>query len=262
MLRNADSLYRLELHARDGVIGRVKDFFFDDHYWTIRYMVVETGSWLNSRKVLIATSVIENADWDEGLLRVDLSREQVRSSPDIDTNAPVARTHERGLHEYYGWPAYWVAAETGAGSVAGFAPTAGSMTGMGSALGTGMGVPVTPEPQGRTGRTAPEGDPNLRSGRAVCGYHIEAVDGTIGHVEDYLLNDNAWTLDHIVIDTKNWLPGKKVIVSTEWIRNVVWSESRVHMRLPRETIRQAPEFDGILPVSEEYADSLRRHYGR
>lgn len=256
MLRNAESLYKLELHARDGVIGRVKDFFFDDHYWTIRYVVVETGSWLNSRKVLIATSVIESVDWQRELLNVDLTRDQVRSSPDIDTNAPVVREQERGLHEYYGWPAYWVAA------AAGLPPGAGSMAGMGSALGTGMGVPVHPLPQGQTGRTAPDGDPNLRSGRAVCGSHIEAIDGNIGHVEGYLFNDNAWTLDHIVIDTKNWLPGKKVIVSTEWIRDVVWSESLVHVGLQRETIRQAPEFDGSMPVTEEYANSLRTHYGR
>lgn len=264
MLRNADSLYKLELHARDGVIGRVKDFFFDDHYWTIRYVVVETGSWLNSRKVLIATSVIEGADWGKDLLHVDLSRDQVRASPDIDTNAPVVREQERGLHEYYGWPAYWVGAgaDGGGAAVAGMPPGTGSMVGMGSALGTGMGVPVHPLPEGQNGRTAPEGDPNLRSGRTVCGYHIEASDGTIGHVEDYLFNDHAWTLDHIVIDTKNWLPGKKVIVSTEWIRDVVWSESLVHVGLEREIIRRAPEFDGSMPVTEDYANSLRSHYAR
>jgi hypothetical protein len=248
-------LYKLELHARDGVIGRVKDFFFDDHYWTIRYVVVETGSWLNSRKVLIATSVVSGADWERHLLHVDLTREQVRSSPHIDTNAPVNREHEVGLREYYGWPAYWAGAAVPVDPVAG-------VPGMGSALGTGTGVPVHPLPRGQTGRTAPEGDPHLRSGRAVNGSHIEATDGSIGHVEDYLFNDHAWTLDHVVIDTKNWLPGRKVIVSTEWIRRVVWSESRVHVGLDRETIRQAPEFDGALPVSEEYADSLRRHYTR
>lgn len=256
MLRNAEALHKLELHASDGVIGRVKDFFFDDHYWTIRYLVVETGSWTNSRKVLIATSVVEGLDWEQELLHVKLSRDQVRASPDIDTNSPVVREQERGLHEYYGWPAYWV----GAGAVTGMLPGTVS-PGMNPTLGAGIGVPVLLSSATASLRTAPEGDPSLRSGRAVCGYHIEAIDGTVGHVEDYLFNDHNWTLDHIVIDTRNWIPGKKVIISTEWIRQVMWSESLVNVGLGRETIRNAPEFDGEVPVSDDYANNLRRHYG-
>lgn len=256
MLRNAEALYELELHARDGVIGRVKDFFFDDHCWIIRYVVVETGSWLNSRKVLIAMSVVKNADWERGLLNVDLTHEQVRDSPNIDTNSPVVREQERGLHEYYGWPAYWAGADATGGMVPGV-----GVSGMIPGMGTSLGLSVSPGLDLGGTRTAPEGDPNMRSGRAVCGYHIEAIDGSIGHVENYLFNDHAWTLDHVVIDTKNWLPGKKVIISTEWIREVVWSDSRVHVGLGRETIRNAPEFDGNTPVSDDYANNLRRHYG-
>ncbi len=182
----------------------------------------------------------------------------MKDSPNIDTNAPVAREQERGLHDYYGWPAYWMGA--GYLDVGGTPPAPGA-----AVLGSGTGVPITgawPRGMGVAGLRAPEGDPNLRSGRAVNGYHIEATDGSIGHVEDYLFSDEAWTLDHIIIDTKNWLPGRKVIIGTEWIRQVAWSESRVYVGLTRERIQQAPEFDGEVPVSEDYADSLRRYYGR
>lgn len=85
MIRNSSSLLDLEIRARDGVLGKVTDFYFDDERWTIRYLVVETGSWLNSRRVLLATAIIDAPEWDRGLAPVNLTQDQVRRSPSVDT---------------------------------------------------------------------------------------------------------------------------------------------------------------------------------
>jgi hypothetical protein len=257
MIRTTDSLKNLELRARDGVLGKVKDFYFDDEHWKIRYLVVETGTWLNSRKVLLATSVIDAIDWDRALLPVDLTQEQVRRSPGIDTEQPVSREQEAGLHEHYGWPAYW----TGAGYLDG-----GGLITPVPLLDTPAAptVPATAEaalasvPQIRT---APNGDPRLRSGKAVLGYGLEASDGAIGHIEDFLFEDHTWELRYAVIDTRNWLPGKKVVVSPDWISTVSWSHSRVYIDLTREAIKAAPAYDPSAPFDEEYERRLHRELG-
>ncbi len=254
MLRNAETLYNLELRARDGVIGKVKDFYFDDRYWTVRYVVVETGTWLNSRRVLIATSVVGEADWSGTMLNVDLTQEQVRHSPGINTTEPVSREQELGLHQHYGWAAYWAGA---ADSGTGFGSPVG-VAGYGAGVPFATDVPVNVAP---SIRTAPDGDPRLRSGRAVAGYHIDALDGSIGHVEDYLIDDQSWTISYVIIDTRNWLPGGKVILTPAWIDRVRWSESSVHVQLSCEQVKHAPKYDPGAPVSDDYAGSLHGHYG-
>jgi hypothetical protein len=103
---------------------------------------------------------------------------------------------------------------------------------------------------------------HLRSTQEVTNYYIEANDGDIGHVHDFLVDDENWTIRYVVVDTRNWWPGKKVLVSPEWIRSVSWTDSRVYVDLLRDTIKNGPEYDPSAPLSREYENRLYNHYGR
>jgi hypothetical protein len=107
-----------------------------------------------------------------------------------------------------------------------------------------------------------EGDPHLRSSRAVTGYHVVASDGEVGHVDDFLIDDETWAIRYIVIDTHNWLPGKHVLLGPEWIEHIDWSARTVRVGVPRDRIKRAPEFDGSAPVGRDYEEALHAHYGR
>ncbi len=250
LLKNARQLEGHALHARDGIIGQVKDFFFDDHQWHIRYCVVETGKWLQSRLVLVSPVVMSDYDPALQVFPVALSMEQVRTSPEVDTAMPVLRQHEEALRRHYGWPGYWESV-FGAGGLA--API----------------MPPTPaantsEP-GLTDGDIPlksRGDPFLRSVNDTIGYHLEASDGLIGHAVDFLIDDEDWRVRYLVVDTRNWWPGRKVIVAPTWILDVSWEKARVVVDLTRDMIRNSPPYEPSMPWSEDYAALLHEHYGR
>ena len=107
-----------------------------------------------------------------------------------------------------------------------------------------------------------QGDPSLRSARDVTGYYIAARDGDIGHVDDFLVDDRAWAIRYLIVDTRNWWPGKKVALSPEWIKTVSWTDSRVHVDLQREEIKAAPEYDASRPFEREDETRLFEHYDR
>jgi hypothetical protein len=249
MLRNLKQIEGRALRARGGVIGGVKDVFFDDHQWHVRYLVVETGAWLKKREVLISPSVLGPVDWGQQSFPDALTRDQVRYSPSVDTAKPVSRQHEEALRQYYSWPAYWgpVLAEGG----------------MVEPLTTPIPAGNSAEP-GYTDGEAPlrRQDPFLRSAKDTLNYHIEARDGAIGHVEEFLFDDEAWRVRYLVIDTRNWLPGKKVIIAPEWIRDVSWEQRRVFVDLTREAIEGSPPYDASAPWNHAYSVQLHDYYGR
>jgi len=102
----------------------------------------------------------------------------------------------------------------------------------------------------------------LRSTQAVTGYHIHALDGDIGHVDDFIIDDQTWTIRYLVIDTMNWWPGKKILVSPKWIDRVSWSDSKVFVNLYRDKIQKSPEYAEESPLSRDYESGLYRHYDR
>jgi hypothetical protein len=104
MFRNASTLDGSIINATDGEIGHVEDAYFHDEAWTIRYLVVDTGTWLIGRKVLISPNSVTQPLGASRIIDVSLTREQVRNSPDIDTHRPVLRQHEREYLGYYGYP--------------------------------------------------------------------------------------------------------------------------------------------------------------
>lgn len=244
MLRSVKELRDYVLAAEDDNIGRCKDFLFDDSVWTVRYMVADTGKWLPKRKVLISPASLGDPDWKSQLLRVQLDKEQIEKSPTLDADAPVSREFERQWYDYYNWSPYWY----------------------GGGIWGGGAVPHAiheKQPAGvATLEQVETPNHNLRSAQEVTGYHIQATDGDIGHVEDFIVDDSTWTIRYIVVDTRNWLPGKKVLVSPAWATKIEWNNRDVHIDLPRDLIKASPEYDPESPVNREYEGRLYDYYGR
>ena len=256
MLRNAKTLERHELLARDGTIGHVRDLYFDDQQWNLRYFVVDAGSWLLSRKVLISPLAVGVPDWEKKVLPVSLSKEQVKNSPGIDTDKPVSRQHEATLSDYYGWPYYWT------DPVFTALAFVGPMGAMPSAAAVSADAERTLAADAEMAAGREDYDPHLRSVNAVIGQHIEARDGEIGHVEDVLLEERTWEMRYLVVDTRNWLPGKKVVISPLWVSDWNWEGSKLLVDLSREAIKGSPAYDAKRPVDADYSGRLHDYYGR
>jgi hypothetical protein len=247
MLRNATHLKGLVIRATDGELGTVDQFYFDDETWAIRYLTVETGGWLGGRQVLISPFSIAHMDWQAKRVDVALTKQQVENSPDIDTHKPVSRQHEAAYLGYYGYPNYW-----------------GGLYLWGPAFHpAGLAIPITASKEAMAERIRREStDSHLRSTEAVTGYYIDATDGEIGHVNGFVVDDEAWATRYIEVATRNWWPGKKVLVSPAWIERVSWADSKVYVGLSREAIKDAPEYVESVPITREYENRLYFHYGR
>jgi uncharacterized protein YrrD len=229
--RSIKLLSHYTILAKDGEIGKIHDFFFDDTTWTIRYLVVDTRRWLPGRKVLISPVAVGKTDWGSKQFVLNLTRDQVRKSPDINTDKPISLQRQIELHDYYVWPYYW--------ATGGFVPV--------------YPPPVMPPPEKKARQTAQSDaerhNPYLRSTKEVIGYHIQARDGEIDHVEDFLIDEKRWVLCYMVVDTRNWLPGRKVLVSPEWIKYVIWTDKKLSINLTKEMVKNGPEYSPTEPMS-------------
>lgn len=255
MQRTVSDLKGLSIAATDGDIGSVQDVEFDDASWTARYLVVDTGTWLPGRRVLISPISARGVDAPGGRLSVSLTKAQVEACPSVDADKPVDRQYEVEYSRYYGYPYYWTGPfRWGATRYADEAFITGGL----APLPVVEVPPPPPEPPPLEG----PGDPHLRSAREVMGYHIEATDGDIGHVEDFVVDDREWAIRYMIVGTRNWWPGKKVLISPEWISRVSWSDSRVYVDLTREGVKAAPAYDPERPLEREYESRLYGHYGR
>lgn len=247
MLTKTTHLKGFEIHATDGELGIVDDFYFDDDSWAIRYLTVDTGNWLGGRQVLISPISVAYTDWQTKRLNVALTKKQVENSPDINTHQPVSRQHEAAYLGYYGYPNYWEGPYL-----------------WGPALyPAGLGVSPTPSTVAMAdGFLKQSPDSHLRSTAVVTGYRIDAADGEIGHVDGFVMDDQAWAIRYIEVATRNWWPGKKVLVSPAWIERVSWEASKVYVGLTRKAIQGAPEYLESAPITRTYEDLLYVHYGR
>ncbi|MCX5824170.1 MAG: PRC-barrel domain-containing protein, partial [Deltaproteobacteria bacterium] len=241
MLNKAKTLKGYKLDSRDGEIGTVKEFYFDDHHWTIRYLVADTGTWLMGRQVLISPYALVAVNKEEQHITVDLTKKQIEDSPSLNSDKPVSRQFEETYYGYYGWPMYWSGPY-----MWGYYPT----------------IVRDREKWRKSNQGGKAWDPHLRSTDDVSGHNIQASDGEIGHVEDFIVDDETWAIRYLIVDTRNWWPGKKVLLSPQWIERVSWSESKVFVNLLRETIKQSPEYTEESPLTRDYETKLHRHYNR
>lgn len=239
MLNNASMLEGYRLKSFDGGIGVVRGFYFDDHYWTIRYLVAEPHKRHTSRQVFLSPYALVSVDKKEKQIIVNLSRKQIEGSPSIDSGKPLSREFEEAYYGYYGWPVYWEGQY-----MWGFLPN----------------IVRDREKWRPSVKTDKAWTSRLRSTLEVMGYHIQAIDGEIGHVEDFIMDDETWAIRYLIIDTKNWWSGKKVLVSTKWIERTSWSQSKVFINLSCEDIKKSPEYTEETLLTRDYESGLHRHY--
>lgn len=239
MLYAAKTLKGYALHSQDGAIGSVREFYFDDKFWTVRYLVAETGGWLTGRKVLLSPFSINSVDPVKKQIGVGLTKKQIEGSPGLESDKPVSRQFEESYHDYYGWPNYW-------GGPYSWGPNSYVMR--------------ERERFGEFSHREHSWDSHLRSTQAVEGYHVDGSNGNVGHVEDFIVDDESWAIRYLVVNTRNWLHGRKVLVSPQWIESISWDESKVFVSLTRETIRNAPELTDDLLITRNYEIELHGHY--
>ncbi|HWD19428.1 MAG TPA: PRC-barrel domain-containing protein [Verrucomicrobiae bacterium] len=224
MMRSLKELEGHKLGAADGHIGHIKDFYFDDALWVVRYLVADTGTWITGRLVLLSPLALHGFDEKEKVLNVRLTRRQIERSPSIEAHKPVSRQYEEEYYNYYNWPFYWQG---------------------GSLWGLSDFPTVPPLPIERAPAPAPQTseDAHLNSANSVFGYKAQAVDKEVGTVADILVDDRSWTIAGIVIDSGHWLPGRKIIVSPAQISAISWTESTVTLKSTSDVLERAPAYE-------------------
>lgn len=245
MLFKAKTLEKYKLKGKDGELGKVEEFYFDDNHWAVRYLVADTGNWLTGRQVLISPYALVSINKEEENIVVNLDEKQIEESPSLETDKPVSRQFEKIYFSYYGLPAYWHG------------------TFMWGAYPYLLRESKELEEEEEEKEQQEESwDPHLRSTNDVRGHHIQANDGEIGHVEDFIIDDETWAIRYLVIDTKNWWGGKKILISPRWIDRISWDELKVYVNLSQEKIKQSPEYSEDFLLNRDYESQLHQHYSR
>jgi uncharacterized protein YrrD len=221
MLQNIKELYGDRLAAVDGDIGHVKDFYFDDKTWLIRYLVADTGSWLAGRLVLLAPHAFAKLDQNGKTLHIKLNKKQIQNSPSIESHKPVSRQYEEEYYRYYGWPAYWDG---------------------GGGLGLGGCPVVIPPPLKELPARHTRADHHLQSTQSVTGYTIQTVDGMIGSVNDFIVDCKSWAIRELVVETGHWYSGKEILISPDKIDRISYEESKVFVNLTMADIQRTGEY--------------------
>ena len=223
MIHNLKHLYGKKLGAIDGDIGHVKDIYFDDAHWVVRYVVADTGSWLSGRQVLLSPWAFGKLQEDDDVLLINLTRKQIENSPSIETHRPVSRQYEAEYYHYYGWPVYWIG--DGFGGLGGFSGA----------------IPVRTADGNRHHGHNQRDDVHLRSTRAVTGYHIQTAGGLVGRVHDFAIDDQTWLISEVIVEAGHWLNSRKILISPPSIGRISYEQSTVFVNLTKEDIQRTAE---------------------
>jgi hypothetical protein len=241
MLIKGKELKGYQLKSTDGTIGSAREFYFDDHYWSIRYLVAKTSGWLSNKKVLLSPYSVTAIDPVTETVSLALTKKQIEDSPSIDEDEPVSLQWENSYYDYYGYPAYW-----GGPFMWGYYPYPQRDSAKWSSW------DMTRSPWDR----------HLRSTHQVTGYHIHASDGGIGHIEDFIIDEETWAIRYLVVATTNFWPGKKILVSPQWIASISWETQEVFSDLSRDKIKDSPAYDDASAITREDEVGLYGYYDR
>ncbi|MHB9154708.1 MAG: PRC-barrel domain-containing protein [Endomicrobiales bacterium] len=245
MLRKARDLREYVLHTREGPVGKTEEFYFDEETWTVRYLAVGAADWLPGHRVLISPVMVGKISDDARTAAVDATLARIRNSPGISMGMPVTREFEAEYYRYYGWPAYWRGNDRW-----GCRPF--PMDSVPPEMLEGKASPA------RSGGN----DRCLRNTRQLEGCNVQSIDGEIGRVDDFIINDETWAIRYLVAHTGSWWPGREALVSPHWIVHIDWSAGMITLDVPKETIKQAPAYNSSSVISREYELRLFRHYDR
>ncbi len=241
MLFSMKQVLGFAIEARDGRIGKVEDFYFDDYVWRVRYLVARTGGWLVRNSVLISPAALDSPSLEERCYSVKLTKEQVRNSPDVDADKPVSRQMEESLQIYYGWPSYWAMEPFSVSAAPELAE----------------GIPAA-------AADGPSGDPHLRSVREATGYAVHASDRelAVGAVSDFVLDDEDWTVRYVVVHASEYVGNRDFVLNSWWTREIDWAQRTMHFDITAAQIQSSPGFDPSIPLDRDYEIRLHENYGR
>ena len=252
MLRKLQNLQGFTIHGRDDNLGKVKDFYFDQHLFIMRYVVVDTGSWLKHEKTLISTDSFEEINYKGKEIMVDLSSEELEAGPTLEKNKPVSKVMEEKVVKHFDWPLYWTGTQPDGD------PMIQSAALMRKKIFDFENL-TDEEKQSAEDEIAT----NLRSFKEVHGYHIQAEDKEFGHLEDLFVDEENWVIRYLLIDTRNILPGKDVLIAPEWLQNISWNKEKIYVNKTKKEIKNAPEYieeNTDYLVDRSYEEKLYDHY--
>jgi hypothetical protein len=221
MKLNTNSLPGFSLSATDGEVGRIEEVYFDDRNWAIRYLVVKTGSWLSGRKVLISPQAFDRSRWNGETFPVNLTKKQILNSPDVDTEIPLSSKHTASINKYYLWQTF---------------------------MDDGFYAPAHCDPPDLSEDAEMDNQSDdhfhLRSTRQTKGYHIYATDGEIGYVCDFIVSDEDWKMEYLVVVAKSIFGDQKILISVRDIREIKWASSNIYLDISVKAVEQSRIFDG------------------
>lgn len=231
MKHNVENIVGWELGALDGEIGKIKELYFEDQSWTIRYLIVETGSWLLGRKVLISPEAVVRVDIKNEIIEVKLTKEQIENSPDVNSDKPVSRQHEDELYQYYGIGNYW----------------------MGSLWSGGMGtsgmmrtstLPLEDEiRKSELKENDAVMDTHLRSTHSVKGYNVKSAGNELGEVEDFIFDDATWKIDFVIVKTGGWFSEKMILIESNVVKEINWKNSCLNVSATTDDLKNNGEYN-------------------
>ena len=231
MLHSIRELCRFRVMATDGRVGRVEDFLLTDPGGAVRFLLVKTGRLLRGRRVVVPAGHLGVPNGSAGVLPVELTRQEIERCTASSALETISKQQEHLIENRYGGDAR----RRGGGPLA-------PVHGVVSHQALEMAAAASSGPAGEA--SSEQGMPELRSALEVIGYQLEALDGPLGAVEDYLVDDQSWTVQYMVVDSKDWRsPNPRVLLAPNWIQHISWAESRVHVLLTQEKIKAGQRYE-------------------
>lgn len=231
MLKSLKDLQEYSLRTQDGATAAIKDFIVDDFNWLVRYVIAEVGD----RQVALSTTVFNAFDDEQMALTTRLNEAAILDGPVIDLDRPLTRADEEMLSQHYGWSPYWKQ-ETDVPNTMPGDLTAIPMLDMQADLERKQERLVSVS-------GGPGKESHLRSANRMIGYRIQARGDDAGKLSDLLAQISDWDLHYLVVDTGGLLPGKKVILSPQWVQAIDSSNARIQVNLDKETVHKSPELN-------------------
>ena len=241
MLYEAKSFKNYALCGIDGTIGKVKELLFDDQKWNVRYLVVDTGNWLKGRKVLIAPNFLVDVSKENQCITVNLTKKQIEDSPPLSSDQPVDRQYDKAYWSFFNLPESVL-----------------------TKLPEDQAFMRKLDKKDLDDRHAEERswDHQLRSTSASTGNNIEALDGEVGCIDDFIIDDQTWSIRYMVVNSADWWAGHKLLVAPPWISKLNWGDAKIFININRAPFESLEEFTSIDMLSREYEERLHRSCNR
>lgn len=242
MLRSLNKIMNFKLQGLDKEVGSCKDFIFDDKFWVIRYLEVDTSKWLPfGGKVLICPISLSEPNWEKHQFLANLTRVDIKGCPPLDEHQPISHLYEAELFKYYGYGIYWMD--------------------VGEWVCTDSPAESADASLYRSETKNKFENLHLHATNEIKGYDVHASGQNIGNIDDFILDDDNWTISYIVIDMRSWLPvGRKVLISHKCIEAVNWAEHSISVNVSAHEIKANPLFDLKRLIDLQSDSNLDKYY--